>query len=80
MNKRRRTTIAYAFVLFWKRVTFCTAFFYYRDMRNGVTEWEKLTTKECEITYFEGNHFYLFDNMPNIFDYICRTVEMYNNI
>lgn len=49
-------------------------------LKNGVTEWEKLTTKECEITYFEGNHFYLFDNMPNIFDYIYRTVEMYNNI
>ena len=49
-------------------------------LKNGVTEWEKLTTKECEITYFEGNYFYLFDNMPNIFDYIYRTVEMYNNI
>ncbi len=49
-------------------------------LKKDVTEWEKLTAKECEIIYFEGDHFYLFDNMSNIFDYIYRTVEMYNNI
>lgn len=49
-------------------------------LKNGVTEWEELTTKECEIIYFEGNHFYLFKNMSAIVDYIHRTVEMYNII
>ncbi len=49
-------------------------------LKNGVAEWDDLTSKECEITYFEGSHFYLFDCLYEVFDYIYRNVEMCNNI
>ena len=48
-------------------------------LMGGVSEWNELTARECEITYFEGNHFYLFNNLEEVFDYVYRNIEMCNN-
>ena len=42
--------------------------------------WEELTYRECEITYFEGSHFFIFECLYEVFDYIYRTIEMCNNM
>ncbi|RDY30278.1 thioesterase II family protein [Lachnotalea glycerini] len=50
------------------------------SMGKKIEAWKSMTSKEYNIYYFEGDHFYLFYNAEEMVEIITRTFEISNNM